>query len=110
MRRAPKKCGRDGCENRSTGRYCPDHRSRWNTTGATRTSTPEHKAWRAAVMLRDRWICQIKGPNCTRRATEADHIRNVKRGGAEFDLNNGQAACANCHREKTLREATAGRR
>jgi len=105
--RAPKKCAHDGCQTRITGRtYCDQHTPiNWGRKGAGRTSTPEHKAWRRAVLDRDHWRCQVQGPRCTRKATQADHILNVANGGAEHDLNNGQAICAECHRDKTQAEA-----
>lgn len=111
MPRAPKACGKDGCETRVTGRtYCEPHTPiNWNRKGAGRTSTPEHKAWRRAVLDRDHWRCRIRGPKCLGKATQADHIINVARGGAELDLNNGQAVCKPCHDAKTLLEARAGR-
>lgn len=109
MPRAPSKCSRDGCETRGTGRYCAEHKSGWTSGGSPRTSTAGHKAWRAAVLTRDKGACQIRGPHCTGRATEADHIRNVAAGGAEYDLDNGQAVCATDHHAKTAREAAIGR-
>lgn len=66
--------------------------------------------WRAAILKRDKGHCQINGPGCTGRATEADHVVNVAAGGAEFDPDNGQAACPTCHKAKSLAEATEGRR
>jgi 5-methylcytosine-specific restriction enzyme A len=112
MPRAPKKCGREGCEVRVTGkRYCPAHVViGWQTKGASRTSTTEHKAWRKAVLDRDHWWCQIRELGCTRRANNADHIVPVAFGGSAFDLSNGQAACKVCHDKKSKREATEGRR
>jgi 5-methylcytosine-specific restriction protein A len=107
--RAPKKCGKFGCEVRGTGHYCPAHNLGWNAGPKPRTSTPEHRAWRKEVLARDKGTCQIRGPRCTHRATEADHIINVAIGGAEFDLSNGQAVCSNCHKAKTQRESAAGR-
>lgn len=107
--RAPKKCGHEGCETRVTGkRYCPEHQSRWDPK-RTHATSYAHKQWRRAVLERDHGHCQINGPGCTGRATEADHIVNVAAGGPEFDIDNGQAACETCHRAKTLREATEGR-
>jgi 5-methylcytosine-specific restriction protein A len=108
--RALKKCGRDGCEERVTGRtYCLEHSVGWASGPKPRTSTAGHKAWRAAVLARDNGACQIHGQHCTGRATIADHIVNVAAGGAPFDLDNGQAVCARCHMAKTQREAAIGR-
>lgn len=69
--------------------------------------TPEHAAWRAAVIRRAGGLCQ--GEDCPtpgRRAGRlyADHIVELRDGGAPLDLANGQALCARCHALKTLRE------
>jgi 5-methylcytosine-specific restriction protein A len=111
MPRAPKKCGRTSCTNRVTGTtYCPEHQPiGWTSGGRSRTDTAEARAWRKAVLDACGWRCQIRGPRCLGRATQADHIRNVAAGGAEHDIANGQGACKPCHDEKTQREAAAGR-
>lgn len=70
---------------------------------------PGHQAWRRAVLDRDAHTCQIRGPRCTGRATEADHVIPVAEGGPEFDPANGQAACPDCHKAKTAAEAARGR-
>lgn len=110
MPRAPRRCPHPGCENRITNtRYCEDHTTHhWDRPGNQRG--PEHYRWRKAVLTRDKGVCQIRGPHCTHRATEADHIINIAEGGAEFDIDNGRAACAPCHAEKTKQEAIRGLR
>ena len=57
-----------------------------------------------AVLRRDRFVCQLRLDGCMERATEADHIVPVSRGGAEYDVSNGQALCASCHSKKTASE------
>ena len=109
MPRAPKQCGREGCETRGTGRYCLAHQSQWDPK-RTHAKSGEHKTWRRAVLERDRGHCQINGPHCTGRATQAAHIVAVAFGGDPYDVNNGQAACPTCHKAKSLAEATEGRR
>jgi 5-methylcytosine-specific restriction endonuclease McrA len=110
MPRAPKKCGKDGCDERVPHGgipRCPLHNTpRWPPTppGGSRTTTPEHRAWRLAVLERDHWRCQLKYPPCTGKATEADHITPDTQGGA-LTLDNGQATCVACHRVKTAIEA-----
>lgn len=57
-------------------------------------------AWpkvRLLVLSRDRYECQIRGPRCTHRATEADHIVAIAEGGQRFDLDNLRAACKPCN-------------
>lgn len=64
--------------------------------------SPEHKAWRLEVMRRARWRCQA--PGCTVRYPErlfADHIVELRDGGAPFDPANGQAFCGSHHSKKT---------
>lgn len=111
MPRAPKKCGRDDCENRVTARrYCAAHTPvGWPQVARPRTGTAEHKAWRKAVLDRDHWRCKIRGPHCTGKATQADHITPVAWGGAELDTDNGQAVCPTCHQAKTQDEARRSR-
>jgi 5-methylcytosine-specific restriction enzyme A len=57
-------------------------------------------AWtkvRAVVLARDRYVCQINGPRCTKHATQADHIVPLAEGGARLDPANVRAACAPCN-------------
>lgn len=63
--------------------------------------TDEHKAWRAWVIRRAGGACQ--GPGCGKRGERlfADHIKELRDGGAPFDLTNGQALCGACHTRKT---------
>lgn len=108
MPRAPRQCPHPGCDNRITNtRYCDDHTTH-HWTGRSHAHGAEHEAWRKTVLTRDHWTCQINGPTCTRRAKIADHITNVKAGGARYDPNNGQAACQPCHTAKTQQEAREG--
>ncbi|WP_271180680.1 HNH endonuclease signature motif containing protein [Ancylobacter defluvii] len=57
--------------------------------------TPEHRAWAKAVVARAGGRCQWEG--CTRAAPAhrmiADHIVEIKDGGAKLDLANGQCLC-----------------
>ena len=63
--------------------------------------SPEHRAWSAAVIRRAGGACQ--GPGCGRSGVRlfADHIRELRDGGAPFDLANGAALCGACHSRKT---------
>lgn len=57
-------------------------------------------AWqqvRRIVLARDGYRCQIQGPRCTGRATEADHIVALALGGARLDPANLRAACKPCN-------------
>ena len=75
-------------------------------------ATPEHKAWRMAVMVKAKWRCEavVDGQRCTRHAPKdrlfADHIVEVSDGGDLLDPNNGQAMCGSHHTIKTQAERT----
>ncbi|HUO55084.1 MAG TPA: HNH endonuclease signature motif containing protein [Rhodoblastus sp.] len=64
--------------------------------------TPEHRAWSAGVIARARGVCQMCGRSNGRMF--ADHIREVKDGGALLDPANGQCLCGSCHSRKTAAE------
>jgi 5-methylcytosine-specific restriction protein A len=112
MPRAPRKCPRDGCEHRiTTSPYCEDHTQHgWVNGGRTRTTTPEHREWAAAVLERDGRACRLQRPGCIGYANEADHITPVSEHGPEFDLANGQAVCRPCHAKKSSEEGNRARR
>lgn len=55
------------------------------------------------MLIRDRWRCQIRGPKCTARANEVDHIDDRD----DHDERNLRAACATCHASRTGRQAQA---
>lgn len=105
MPRAPKHCGKHDCLNLVTGvPFCPEHAHGWGK-GNPRTKTPEHIAWRAEILKRDRGACQLRYQGvCIGRATIADHILATKFGGAPLDLANGQAACKPCSDRKSSDE------
>lgn len=60
---------------------------------------------RLAVLERDGWRCQIRGPRCVGQATDADHIET----GDNHHLANLQAACGPCHASKSGQEGAAAR-
>ncbi len=68
--------------------------------------TPEHKQWRAEFMRRSRGRCEdprCAAPYGTGRLF-ADHVVELRDGGAPFDPANGLARCGACHTRKTLTE------
>lgn len=79
----------------------------WPSRVNPRTGSTAHRRWRAGVLHRDQHRCQLHLTGCTQRATEADHITELADGGAELNISNGQAACANCHNRKTAAHARA---
>ncbi len=74
-------------------------------------TTPEYKAWQAEVIARANGRCQdphCKNPNRIGIRLFADHVDEVKDGGAPYDPANGLARCGSCHTRKTA-EARARR-
>jgi 5-methylcytosine-specific restriction protein A len=68
--------------------------------------TPEHKAWRAEIMRRSRGRCEdpaCAAPYGTGRLF-ADHVVELRDGGAPFDVANGLVRCGACHTRKTMAE------
>jgi len=65
----------------------------------------EFKAWRTAVMERAGGRCQA--PGCGATARYADHVVELRDGGAPFDLTNGQALCPSHHQLKTAQARAA---
>jgi 5-methylcytosine-specific restriction endonuclease McrA len=62
-------------------------------------STPEFREWRDIVITRARNTCE----KCGRRGVRlfADHIKEIRDGGARLDPANGQCLCGSCHTLKT---------
>lgn len=70
-------------------------------------STAEYARWRAAVIARAGGKCQ--DPTCAARHYPgqrlfADHIKELRDGGAPFDVANGIARCGSSHTRKTADE------
>jgi 5-methylcytosine-specific restriction protein A len=75
-------------------------------------STPEFQRWRAHVVARAGGQCEAidHGFRCTKARPDhrvyADHIIELRDGGAPFDLNNGRCLCASHHELKTMATRT----
>jgi len=67
--------------------------------------TPEHRAWRAEVIRRSGGQCQDPACKASDRGRGgrlfADHVRELRDGGAPLDPANGVALCGACHTRKT---------
>lgn len=76
--------------------------------GSTRRSRlpTDWQTIRTRVLQRDRGVCQIRGPRCTHRATEVDHVI----AGDDHRDEALQAACTPCHRDKSSAEGNSARR
>ncbi|GAA2355282.1 hypothetical protein Cme02nite_69300 [Catellatospora methionotrophica] len=59
------------------------------------------RAFRAAILARDRYTCQIQGKGCTKTAPldggHVDHIVLLSMGGQKYDPANCRAACQACN-------------
>jgi 5-methylcytosine-specific restriction enzyme A len=67
------------------------------TTRDSRLGARSYKRLREAVLDRDLWLCQIKGPGCTKAATTVDHIIARADGGDVYNPANLRAACVHCN-------------
>lgn len=61
--------------------------------------TTEHRQWRAEVIRRAGGMCQSCGRADGRLF--ADHVQELRDGGAPLDPGNGRALCGACHTRKT---------
>ena len=69
--------------------------------------TPEYRLWRSIVIERANGRC--RDPHCAQPFRAgirlfADHVVELKDGGAPFDPDNGLARCGACHTRKTVAE------
>jgi hypothetical protein len=81
----------------------------WDSDGSRNNA--QHKAWRRDVLDRDAWSCRLRHSGCLGTANEAHHlVRPAIRPDLEYDVDNGVAACAPCHKVETQKQATAARR
>ena len=75
-------------------------------------SSAEYRAWRSKVIARAHRRCQDPqhvGSHEPGARLYADHIHELRDGGAPFDVGNGMARCASCHSAKTARARAARR-
>lgn len=76
-------------------------------------TTPQYRAWRAAVVHRAGYRCEAVdkyGLRCTNEQPHhrlfADHIKELKDNGSLLDINNGQCLCSSHHQLKTIAART----
>ncbi len=62
-------------------------------------SGPWHRI-RLRILERDGHLCQVRGPKCTKVATQVDHIVEVSKGGSWWDPANLRASCQPCNRHR----------
>jgi 5-methylcytosine-specific restriction protein A len=71
--------------------------------------TPEHQAWAREVKRRAGFRCQAEGCTAKGQRLIADHIIELRDGGAPLDPENGRALCLACHNTKTAAARLARR-
>jgi 5-methylcytosine-specific restriction endonuclease McrA len=80
----------------------------------TKGSTTRWRIYRAEILRRDHYLCQIGSPGCTTQAPlvggHVDHITPLSLGGQKYDRANCRASCSNCNltrkRAKPVEEPT----
>ena len=107
-------CLEPGCPSTAGPRgRCPSHARAYDHQRGTAAqrgyASPEHQAWRRAVILRDGSCADCQRPLFDARGeplpiAHADHVVPISRGGARLDPKNGRARCDRCHGRKTIGE------
>ncbi len=71
--------------------------------------SPDWVAFAFAVKEMRGWRCEDCSKDCSQDKGDliADHIKERKDGGADFDLNNTRNRCTACHNRKTAAARTA---
>jgi len=93
--------------------YCDAHADLGKAWATKKDSGRGGRPWRRLreqVLRRDQYICRCEACVATKRvreATEVDHIKPLSQGGTD-DPSNLRAINADCHREKSRREAKVG--
>jgi endogenous inhibitor of DNA gyrase (YacG/DUF329 family) len=77
------------------GRKCQGIAKRKNNGQTQGRRSPEDRAWKKAILKRDKYTCQLCGSN---KNLEAHHVKSIQ----EFpelrhDISNGQCLCHDCH-------------
>jgi 5-methylcytosine-specific restriction endonuclease McrA len=67
------------------------------TTYDPRLNSAPWKRLRLAVLDRDLWLCQVRGPRCSKFATCVDHAISRADGGPMWDERNLRASCRTCN-------------
>lgn len=105
MPRAPKRCGRTGCEVRVIGKtYCPDHARRPPSKSSIAARDPRERARRKAVVdawvTANGWVCPgWERPEHPSRDLTAAHKTAVALGGKDSILS---VLCRSCNARQAL--------
>lgn len=76
---------------------------RWASSHRRHTLPPNWPAIRRRILARDHHTCRLRGPRCTGRATDVDHIDDEH----DHRDDNLRAACGPCHRHRSARQGAA---
>lgn len=67
------------------------------------------RTFRAGILRRDHYLCQIRRPGCTINASldggHVDHITPLAMGGDKYDPANARAACEHCNTGRRVKPA-----
>jgi hypothetical protein len=63
---------------------------------------------RLKILQRDGYACQVRGPKCSHKATQVDHIVPTLKGGAWWDESNLRASCGPCNLGRVDRTRSDG--
>ena len=69
----------------------------------------EWQAVRRMVLARDGYVCQLRRPKCTFKATQVDHVISVTNGGPRLDPANLVATCEVATFRSATRRSPPGR-
>lgn len=77
----------------------------WEAESRRRSELPAdwESAYRKPTMKAARGLCQIRGPRCTHRATQIDHV------GDKDDHTRLRAACKPCHADRSSEQGVIAR-
>jgi 5-methylcytosine-specific restriction enzyme A len=96
-------CSQQGCPNLN----CTEHSNAKRYDHARRDDS-ERKIYNSRRWRRLRELALARDPICkacnAEAARIADHVKPIKRGGAEWSLDNLQGLCVACHQVKTRAE------
>ncbi len=95
-------CLEPGCPELTLGSRCERHAQEEAARLPRRVGGRRWRELVAAVLSEHPWCAA-----CGRRANEVDHVVRIADGGAEFDRDNLQPLCHDCHARKTADEGPA---
>ena len=104
-----KPCAWVGCPELTGDRYCKEHTRQINKDyDESRRDRASKKIYDSPRWRKLRLVVLKREPMCrmckTSPATLVDHIKEIRDGGAPFDVDNLQPLCAACHAKKTAAE------